>query len=257
MIAGVDLGVRVNKTKKRGWFRSGDEENDDKEEPAAAVAPALTGSFPAATPVPRPMPPPAEVAAPRAEPGALDMGSILEAAGVAAEDRDRVDRARKLLQALPSGVSAAVRRQIVETALTTFGVATDRIVEAGQKVSGALAAFVTSNQHANDRLLEEARTRVQALEQEIVRVRQAAEQAAAIHQKRIREVNAEVASVHQVVDFFDKAAPEVEFDEPTEERSDWGVQLPVPPPRAARDTASSATKPPPVPPTADPAKPQN
>jgi hypothetical protein len=245
----------VNKTKKRGWFRSGDEDSDS-EQPAAPVSPSpsLTGSFAVATPLPAPAP--AELAAARAEQDVLELGAILEAAGVPLEDRDRVDRARKLLQALPTGVSATVRRQIVETALTTFGVATERIVEAGQKVSSALKTFATSNQQANDRLLDEARARVQALEQEILRVRQAAEHAAAVHQKRIREANAEMASVHQVVDFFDKATPEVEFDEPTEDRSDWGVQLPVPPPsRATRDTAS--TKPPPVPPTADPAKPHN
>src|SRR5688572_20458345 len=207
----------------------------------------MTGSFAVATPVPGPVPAPApELAPARAEHGAMDVSAVLEAAGVPVEDRERVDRARKLLQALPTGVSAAVRRQIVETALTSFGVATDKIVDAGQKVSRALAAYATSNQQANDRLLEEARARVQALEQEIARVRQAAEQAAAAHQKRIKEASAEVASVHQVVDFFDKSAPEVEFDEPTEDRSsDWGVQLPVPAPsRSARDTA---TKPPPVP----------
>ena len=245
----------MNKTKKRGWFRSGDE-NNDSEQPGMPVAPSLTGSFAAATPLPAPAPAPAELAAARAEQDVLELGAILEAAGVPVEDRDRVDRARKLLHALPTGVSAAVRRQIVETALTTFGVATDRIVEAGQKVSSALKTFATSNQQANDRLLEEARARVQALEQEILRVRQAAEHAAAVHQKRIREANAEMASVHQVVDFFDKATPEVEFDEPTEDRSDWGVQLPIPAPsRATRDTAS--TKPPPVPPAVDPAKPHN
>lgn len=254
----------MNKTKKRGWFRSGDEESAG-EQPAVAVAPSpsMTGSFAVATPVPGPVPAPQpELAPPRVEQGAMDVSAVLEAAGVPVEDRERVDRARKLLQALPSGVSAAVRRQIVETALTTFGVATDKIVDAGQKVSRALAAYATSNQQANDRLLEEARARVQALEQEIARVRQAAEQAAAAHQKRIKEASAEAASVHQVVDFFDKSAPEVEFDEPTEDR-DWGVQLPVPAPsRSARDTAS---KPPPVPAadaagkigTPDPAKPHN
>ncbi len=246
----------MSKTKKRGWFRSGEEENES-EQPAMAIAPSLTGPFAVATPVPAPAPAPAPVeAAPaRAEQAALDVGAILEAAGVPVEDRDRVDRARKLLQALPSGVSAAVRRQIVETALTTFGVATDKIVDAGQKVSRALAAFATSNQQANDRLLEEARARVQALEQEIARVRQAAEHAAAVHQKRLQEANAEVASVHQVVDFFDKATPEVEFDEPTEDRNDWGVQLPVPSP--TRPSRETATRPPPVPATSDPAKPHN
>ena len=251
----------MNKTKKRGWFRSGEEENEG-EQPGVAIAPSLTGSFAVATPIPGPAPAPAELAPTRVEHAALDVGAILEAAGVPVEDRDRVDRARKLLQALPTGVSPAVRRQIVETALTTFGVATEKIVDAGQKVSRALAAYATSNQQANDRLLEEARARVQALEQEIGRVRQAAEQAAAAHQKRIKEATAEVASVHQVVDFFDKSAPEVEFDEPTEDR-DWGVQLPVPPP--SRPLRETATKPPPVPAAdaagktapPDPAKPHN
>jgi hypothetical protein len=232
----------VSKTKKRGWFRTGDEE-EGKEFPAGTADVAI--SAPLAPPLPPAPVRDVAAAPPLGDEGAIDLAAILEVAGISSEDRDRVARARSLMQALPTGVSAAVRRQIVETALTTFGIATDRIVDAGQKVSAALDGFIASNRQATDRLLDEARARVQALEQEIFRVRQAAEHASAIHQKRIHEASVEATAVHQILEFFGAGGPDVELDETTEDRSDWGVQVPVPPPaRAARDTAS---KPPPLP----------
>jgi hypothetical protein len=243
----------VNKNRKRGWFRSGEEDGGVRE-PSPDSAELMvqgTGVLPMPT---------------REHPdeASIDLHAILDAAGISRDDRDRVERARNLLHALPTGVSAAFRRQIVGAALSNFGIATELIVDASQKVSSALAAFISSNHHATEKLLEDARARVQALEQEVFRVRQAAEQASAVHEKRIREANAEMVAVGQVLDFFSGNTSDVEFDEPTEELSDWGVELPIPPPgRGKRDTAS-ATKPPPVrAPEAvggkqpDPSKPQN
>lgn len=243
----------MTKTKKRGWFRTGEEDEESRERESSADSIDVGASLPVPAAA---SPGPGDVA----EHGAIDIAGILGAAGISGEDRDRVDRARSLLLALPTGVSAAVRRQIVETALTTFGVATERIVDAGQKVSDALQAFIATNRQATDKLLEDARARVQALEQEIARVRQAAEHATAFHDKRIRDANAEMVAVHQVLEFFGGSTADVDFDEPTEDRSDWGMQLPVPEPsHLKRDTAG---KPPPVPPPEgklppDPSKPHN
>jgi ATPase subunit of ABC transporter with duplicated ATPase domains len=150
------------------------------------------------------------------------------------------------LQALPGGVSAEVRRQIVEASLTTFGVATERITEAAHKETEALERFIASNQQATNRGQEEARARVQALEQEIFRVRQAADQAAAAHEMRIRAANNEMVGVNQVLSFFGGAAvvvTDVELDEPTEDRSDW-TALPVSPP--SRSAKEKVSRPPPI-----------
>jgi hypothetical protein len=246
----------VNKTKKRGWFRTADDEELNAV-PAGSIDVAVPGP-PLAAP-----PPPSDVAPMRAD-DRVDIGAILASASVSGEDRDRVDRARQLLRALPNGVSADVRRQIVEAALTTFGVPTERIVDAGHKVSDALQGFIAANRHATERLVEEARTRVHALEQEILRVRQAADQASAIHEKRIHDASVEVVAVRQVLEFFGANVADVDLEETTEDRTDWGVQLPIPPAsRLKRDTTS---KPPPTPPVevtagkqppADPSKPQN
>lgn len=243
----------MNKTKKRGWFRSGEEEHPHQASESLPPPQVLEAAAAA--------PPEHEAADPRTSgEAAIDVRQILEAAGITRDDRDRVDRARALLQALPAGVSAAVRRQIVETSLTTFGVATDLIADAGQRVSDALAGFIAANRQATDRLLDEARARIQALEQEILRVRQATEHAAAIHEKRIREANNEMVTVNHVLAFFGSGIADVEeLDEPTEDRGDWGVQVPIPAPaRPHRDTLSNS-KPPPVPPgePAGPPKPQN
>jgi hypothetical protein len=233
--------VTVNKSKKRGWFRS-DEHHDRAPDAGEAAS----------------MPPAGEVPELRGgEESAIDMRALLDAAGVSHDERDRVDRARALLHALPTGVSAAIRRQIVEASLTTFGVPTDLIAEAGQKVSDALASFIAANRQATDRLLDESRARVQALEQEILRVRQATEHAATAHEKRIREANSEMVAVNQVLAFFGGAIAEVEeLDEPTEDRSGWGVELPIPPPPRLKRDSAKAPSPPAAP--GDPAgKPQH
>jgi hypothetical protein len=232
----------VNKTKKRGWFRSGEEDHEQRASESLPPPQVLEAAAAA--------PPAHEAADPRPSgEAAIDVRQLLESAGITREDRERVDRARALLQALPAGVSAPVRRQIVETSLTTFGVATDLIADAGQKVSDALASFIAANRQATDRLLDEARARVQALEQEILRVRQATEHATAIHEQRIRQANNEMVTVNHVLAFFGSGIADVEeLDEPTEDRGDWGVEVPIPvPARLKRDTVGNS-KPPPVPP---------
>jgi hypothetical protein len=211
----------VNKSKKRGWFRGGDEGTGDVEADAANH------------------PPLDESLATRPEEASIDTMAIFESAGIAAEDRERVERARALLKILPQTATPVVRKEIVETALKVFGVPTEKIVETAERENAALEAFIRANQDASDRLREDCRARVQAFEQEILRVKQAAEQATAVQERMIRLANAEMIAVQQVLGFFGLPGPESPTDidleevEPTRDRSDmsWGVQLPVPPPK--------------------------
>ena len=63
---------------------------------------------------------------PAAESGQVAFDQVFEAAGIAAEERDRVTKTRDLLAALPPGTDAAVKKQIVEASLKAFGVPIDR-----------------------------------------------------------------------------------------------------------------------------------
>lgn len=213
----------MSKNKKRGWFRGGEGETGDVEADAGNHPP-LDESF---------------ATHQRPEEASIDTMAIFESAGIPVDDRERVERARALLKVLPQTATPLVRKEIVETALKVFGVPTEKIVEAAEKENAALEAFIRANQEASDRLLEDSRARVQAFEQEILRVKQAAEHATAIQERRIRLANAEMIAVQQVLGFFgvpgSDSPTDVDLDEvePTRDRSDmnWGVQLPVPPPR--------------------------
>lgn len=215
----------MNKNKKRGWWRGSEGEAGGEGLPNEVAHP--------------PGIPPDEgfAAPPRPDDPTIDTIAIFEAAGISSDDCERVDRARALLQALPHSGPPAVRKEIVETALKAFGVPTDRIVEAAKKETEALEAFIRTNQESSDRMRDDSRARIHAFEQEILRVKQAAEQAAALQEKRIRLANTEMIAVQQVLGFFgtpsDDSAAEVDLEEvePTRDRSDmsWGVQLPIPP----------------------------
>lgn len=215
-------GGAVNKNKKRGWWRG--EGEVAEAEPNEANHPPLDEPSPAQRP----------------EEATIDTTAIFESAGIAVDDRDRVERARALLKVLPQSATPVVRKEIVETALKVFGVPTEKIVEAAQKETAALEAFIRANQDASDRLREDSEARIRSFEQEILRVKQAAEQATAVQERRIRLANVEMIAVQQVLGFFGGAGLESPTDvdleevEPTRDRSDmsWGVQLPVPPPRS-------------------------
>ena len=103
----------MNKTKKRGWWRGvegevGEADGEAAHPPGLLRDESLAGHE-------------------RPEDATIDTVTIFESAGVSGEDRERVERARALLKALPNGGSPSMRKEIVETALKVFGVPTDRI----------------------------------------------------------------------------------------------------------------------------------
>jgi hypothetical protein len=227
----------------RGWFRGA----EDGMDLASGEAVPMEGLFPSPSAA---QPPSSDgiVTPPRPE-ESINTLAIYESAGISREERDRVDRAATLLRALPQSTPAEVRREIVETSLRTFGVQTEKIVEAARRETAALETFITSNQKATDKLLDDARTRVAALEQEIVRVKQAAEQAAAVQHSRNRLAHAEMNVVQQVLGFFGTGSSEpsvdLDFEEPTQDRPSALATHPSPPPRRA--ATEPPVKPPPHP----------
>ena len=115
-----------------GWFIV----REEGSEPAPGEVPAPAAVPQAATP---------EAAAPgpnvfRSEPpaapgGQVDYAGVFDAAGIDAEERERVEKARQLLASLPSETPVAVRKQIVEASLKAFGVPIDKIIETGVRRS--------------------------------------------------------------------------------------------------------------------------
>src|SRR6187397_2336236 len=78
--------------------------------------------------------PPLEVfasgAPPAAPGGKVDYDQVFEAAGIDAEERERVKRTQDLLTSLPPGTDETVKKQIVMASLRAFGVPIEQIIEA-------------------------------------------------------------------------------------------------------------------------------
>src|SRR4051794_23235291 len=89
--------------------------------PMAADSPAGAGGYPMP-------PPPAGTSGPPGPPGNVDFDAVFDAAGIAAEERGQVERARELLANLPAETAAPVKKQIVAASLKAFGIPIERII---------------------------------------------------------------------------------------------------------------------------------
>ena len=63
--------------------------------------------------------------------GKVDFDAVFETGGVDADERERIAKAKSLLDSLPEGTDVAVKKQIVEASLSAFGVPIEKIIEAG------------------------------------------------------------------------------------------------------------------------------
>src|SRR5437764_34481 len=80
---------------------------------------------------PQPQIPVFKGAPPEAPGGQVDFDKVFEAAGIDAEERERITRTQQLLESLPPGTDDAVKKQIVMASLKAFGVPIEKIIESG------------------------------------------------------------------------------------------------------------------------------
>jgi hypothetical protein len=93
---------------------------------------------------------------PAAPGGQVDFDAVFEAAGIDADERERVAKATDLLASLPADTAVAVRKQIVEASLKAFGVPIDKIIEAGVSEIQALEGYIRTGAADTQKLLEES-----------------------------------------------------------------------------------------------------
>lgn len=98
--------------------------------------------------------------------------SILDARGVAPEERDRVAKAQQLLRALPQETPAAVKREIVEAALKAFGVSIEDIVSAARHEVDVLTGYIREGEMTIKQLEAQSNQRIAELERQIDAIRQ-------------------------------------------------------------------------------------
>jgi hypothetical protein len=184
-----------------GWFIVQDESNaadgGGTGEPAASSQPAM-GPETAATIF--------QKEPPAAPGGQVDFDAVFEAAGIDADERERVAKASELLSSLPADTAVAVRKQIVEASLKAFGVPIDKIIETGVSEIQALEGYIRAGAADTQKVLEESTHRIQQFEDEVKRIRVVMEQRVQEQQGVAASCNTKKLQVQRILEFFGQEA---------------------------------------------------
>jgi hypothetical protein len=143
---------------------------------------------------------------PAAPGGQVDFEKVYEAAGIDADERERVAKASELVASLPADTAAPVKKQIVEASLKAFGVPIDRIIETGVSEIQALEGYIRAGAADTQKLLEESTHRIQQFEDEIKRIRLVMEQRVQEQQAVTTACNSQKLKVQQILEFFGQEA---------------------------------------------------
>lgn len=143
---------------------------------------------------------------PPAKGGNVDFEKVFEAAGIDADERQRVTRTLELLNSLPPDTDAAVKKQIVMASLKAFGVAIEKIIEASAQELQALEAYIRSGASDTETLTNEAEQRIKQYEQEIVKLRTVMQQRVEEQAAAVRNCNSKKLEVQKVLEFFGQEA---------------------------------------------------
>jgi hypothetical protein len=157
-------------------------------------------------PAPAPEAPAFVKAPPSAPGGKVDFPGVFEAAGVDEEEQGRVKKAADLLNSLPAGTEPAVKKQIVEASLTAFGVAIEKIIEAGVQEIQALEGYIRTGAADTQKVAEEAQKRIADQEEEIRRLRKVVEERISEQQGVMRACNDKKLEIQKVLEFFGQEA---------------------------------------------------
>lgn len=145
-------------------------------------------------------------APPPAPAGEVDFGSVYEAAGITAEEHERVSRTLELLNSLPPDTDEAVKRQIVMASLRAFGVPIEKIIESGAEQLQALEAYIRGGARDTEQVTAQAEKDIHALEEQIALLRKMMQQRVDEQHKVMRACNAKKLEVQKVLEFFGQDA---------------------------------------------------
>lgn len=136
--------------------------------------------------------------------GQVDFESVFEAGGVDADERERIAKAKSLLDSLPENTDVAVKKQIVEASLKAFGVPIEKIVEAGAAEIQALEFYIRSGGSDTEKVLKESSERINQYEQEIQNLRKIMEERVKEQNMVVGACNAKKLEVQKILEFFGK-----------------------------------------------------
>jgi hypothetical protein len=185
-----------------GWFIVQDGSGASAESAAVpdAAATSTDAVPPGATPAFFQKDPPAAIG------GQVDFDAVFDAAGIEAEERQRVAKAIDLLQSLPAETPVAVRKQIVEASLKAFGVPIDKIIEAGVGEIQGLEGYIRTGAADTQKLLQESAQRIQEYEEQIRQIRTVMDQRVREQQAVVKACNDKKLTIQQILEFFGQDA---------------------------------------------------
>jgi hypothetical protein len=134
--------------------------------------------------------------------GQVDFEAVFESGGVDAEERERIAKAKALLDSLPENTDVAVKKQIVEASLKAFGVPIEKIVEAGAAEIQALEFYIRSGAGDTEKVLKESSERIAQYEQEIGNLRKIMEERVSEQNTVVAACNTKKLEVQKVLEFF-------------------------------------------------------
>jgi hypothetical protein len=143
---------------------------------------------------------------PRPTGGQVAFDEVFSAAGIDADERERVAKAQQLVGSLPAETPVAVKKQIVEASLKAFGVPIDNIIETGVAEIQALEVYIRKSAGDTQQLLEEATRRISQFEDEIKKLRAVMERQTQEQQAVAAACNAKKLDVQRVLEFFGQEA---------------------------------------------------
>ncbi len=146
------------------------------------------------------------------QPPRFDGVAVLEAAGVAAEPREKVERTLELLKALPAETPAPVRKNIVEASFKAFDISIKAIVEAASAHVTAFDNYVAAGHKQLDALRKESEQRIAELEAEIYKIQKRLELATSDQASLDDATLAATDRVRPVLGFFADAHGKVAND---------------------------------------------
>lgn len=138
--------------------------------------------------------------------GEVDFEQVYEAAGITAEEHQRVARTLELLDSLPPGTEETVKRQIVMASLRAFGVPIEKIIESGAEELQALDAYMRGGAKDTERETSESEIRIKQLEEEIASLRSAMQRRVDEQHNVMKACNAKKLEVQKVLEFFGQDA---------------------------------------------------
>lgn len=165
----------------------------------AVIAAAAYGSDQQVMPLAMSNPPPAPG-------GQVDFAAVYTAAGVEADQQERVEKAAALLASLPADTAPAVKKQIVEASLKAFGVPIDKIIEAGVEEIQALESYIQAGGADTQKVLSESSDRIAQFEAEVRRIKQVMDDRVQEQTAVVRSCNERKLDVQRVLEFFGQEA---------------------------------------------------